>query len=381
MQALGTGESDFVRTRLTHSLEVAQLGRGLCRELDRLEFTPDRDLVEVICLAHDIGHPPFGHSGEVLLNERMKNHGGFGANPQNLRITTALEAKFADHGLDLTRATLDGLVKYPRLYDISDDSAKFTYAEDRELLAWIKEGNAVTSSVPLESQIADWADQMAYSVNDIEDSLKSGILEPSALKNRALEIRDFAAIRFAKQVERLGRSNGVPENIVGVTAISSLASELEERYLKPSSVRQRKINLKEWTSKTIKNLKAGCRIVPSGSNDASVRYRFRFDVSDEALALAALLQGIGQLLIFNDPRVTAVEEYGCCMIAEIFDHLVNHPDLLPEDFRELLSTGDYGGVHRIVCDFVSGMTDHYAQVFFQKLFPGKVDTPVQLAST
>src|SRR5581483_3426140 len=128
-------------TRLTHSIEVAQLGRGLCREIDR-EFDADQDLVETVCLAHDIGHPPFGHSGEHFLHAKMKGkNGGFGANPQNLRIVTLFETKYLDSGLDLTRATLDGLVKYPEFYDPARHrDSKFTYETDRDLLAWIKEG-------------------------------------------------------------------------------------------------------------------------------------------------------------------------------------------------------------------------------------------------
>jgi dGTPase len=140
-QVLGAGERDFYRTRLTHSIEVAQLGRGLCTELERV-FDPDQDLVETIGLAHDIGHPPFGHSGEAVLNERMTGeNGGFGANPQNLRIVTFLETKYLDSGLDLTRATLDGLVKYPELYSRKHaKDSSFTYEADCELLAWIKKG-------------------------------------------------------------------------------------------------------------------------------------------------------------------------------------------------------------------------------------------------
>src|SRR5947207_1767905 len=140
-QVLGVGERDFYRTRLTHSLEVAQLGRGMCAEL-KGEFRPDQDLVETICLAHDIGHPPFGHLGEEFLHRVMHKYGGFGANPQNLRVVTFLEVKFNDGGLDLTRATLDGLVKYPNIFNPGSDkmTCKFTYSEDKELLFWIKKG-------------------------------------------------------------------------------------------------------------------------------------------------------------------------------------------------------------------------------------------------
>src|ERR1700677_393711 len=126
-QVLGAGERDFYRTRLTHSLEVAQIGRGVCNEISNpKDFTMDTDLVEAICLAHDIGHPPFGHAGEAKLHQLLKDWGGFNGNAQNLRLMTVLEQKSTrtDYpGLNLTHATLDGLVKYPFPIDpsLSDD--------------------------------------------------------------------------------------------------------------------------------------------------------------------------------------------------------------------------------------------------------------------
>src|SRR6202795_1428652 len=136
-QVLGVGERDFYRTRLTHSLEVAQIGRGLCREISRpKEFAPDPDLVEAICLAHDIGHPAFGHSGETCLHEKMLCAGGFGANAQNLRIVCFVESKRPNGGLNLTRAMIDGLIKYPRLFDPERYAkcSKFVCRDDETLI-------------------------------------------------------------------------------------------------------------------------------------------------------------------------------------------------------------------------------------------------------
>ena len=147
-------------------------------------------MVETICLAHDIGHSAFGHPGEDTLNELMREYGGFGSNPQNLRIATFLEPKFKKGGLGLTRATLDGLVKYPVVYDPACSSCKprFTYASDAKTLEWIKEGVKDKFKKPIEGEIADWADEVAYSVNDIEDSLRAGLLSFVDLEMRAEEI-------------------------------------------------------------------------------------------------------------------------------------------------------------------------------------------------
>lgn len=378
-QALGTGESDFFRTRLTHSLEVAQLGRGLCRELDR-SFDPDQDLVEVICLAHDIGHPPYGHSVEELLNYRMSAFGGFGANPQNIRIVSALEAKFMDVGLDLTRATLDGLIKYPVLFDKVSSDAKFTYADDKELLDWVKSGLRNRRRLPLEAQIADWADQMAYSVNDIEDSLDAGILSLSGMRDRAGEIEKHAAKAFEKKMRHLDRPTTFPARVAGRTAVIDLANNLEERYLHPTTLRQRNINLKDWTSSTIKTFKLHCRIQPVDASESSVRYRHALILSDEAIAVAAMLQSVSRLLVFSDKRVTRLEEEGCRLVSETFDFLLAHPDQLPEDLRELHGKGRFSSLQRIVCDFVSGMTDQYARKFYDDVVAGQHSSVVQRVS-
>jgi dGTPase len=180
-QVLGAGERDFYRTRLTHSLEVAQIGRGICNEISNpKDFTIDTDLVEAICLAHDIGHPPFGHSGEGLLNGLTYAEGGFGANAQNLRVVTFVETKRKEGGLNLSRAALDGLTKYPTLFDwnkFRHKQPEFVYREHSSLLDWIKDGVRRPETTPVECQIAEWADTLAYSVNDIEDNFRAGIID------------------------------------------------------------------------------------------------------------------------------------------------------------------------------------------------------------
>ncbi|MFF4617111.1 deoxyguanosinetriphosphate triphosphohydrolase [Nonomuraea jabiensis] len=178
-ESLGGGQH-IPRTRLTHSLECAQVGREMGATLG-----VDPDLVETACLAHDLGHPPFGHNGEMALNALSASCGGFEGNAQSLRLLTRLEAKVLTEdgrsaGLNLTRAVLDASIKYPWTYE---KSAKFgVYDDDLPVFRWIRDG-APDGRVSFEAQIMDWADDVAYSVHDLEDALHSGHVTPEALRS------------------------------------------------------------------------------------------------------------------------------------------------------------------------------------------------------
>lgn len=362
-QVLGVGERDFYRTRLTHSLEVAQLGRGICAEV-RSGFEINPDLVETICLAHDIGHPAFGHFGEKILHEKMFAFGGFGANPQNIRLVTFLEAKYLEGGLDLTRATLDGLIKYPVLFSKekhpADKKPKFTYLEDKDLFDWIKKDVRNPERKPIESQIADWADQVAYCVNDIEDGLRAGLLNLLELEERAAEISLSVKGELKHDVPAITKT----------AAIRDRARSLQEKVVRPTNLRLRKINLKSWTSDVIKDLLHGIKIESTNPKEKCIRYQYSLLPTTTAEALAALLKSIAQKLIFEDPRVKTLEHKGGMILQRLFDTFLDNPSLLPLDFQQLID-GNETLKPRLVADFVAGMTDRYAYSYYSRLFePG-----------
>jgi dGTPase len=189
-QVVEVGSGDFPRTRLTHSLECAQIGREFGAVLGC-----DPDLVDAACLAHDLGHPPFGHNGESALAEFAAGCGGFEGNAQSLRLLARLEAKVPGAGLNLTRATLDATLKYP--WPAREGEVKFgVYADDAEVFDWVRRG-APPGQPCLEAQVMDWSDDVAYSVHDLEDGLQAGLITLGALRDPA-EQKAVAALTAAE---------------------------------------------------------------------------------------------------------------------------------------------------------------------------------------
>lgn len=248
-QVLGAGFDDFVRNRLTHSLEVAQIARELGESLGC-----DPDVVDSAALAHDLGHPPFGHNGEDALAQAAESCGGFEGNAQTLRLLTRLEAKSFDAagrsvGLNLTRATLAACVKYPWLRGEGPDTprhsgggAKFgVYADDAEVWAWIR-ADAEPLARPIEADVMDLADDIAYCVHDVEDGVVAGwfqlhAIEPGPVFAVAREWYDPAADddRLGGALDRLSRipqwlTGDVDGTTRGLAALKGLTSALIGRF-------------------------------------------------------------------------------------------------------------------------------------------------------
>ena len=247
-QVMEAGQDDFPRTRLTHSLEVAQVGRELGAALGC-----DPDLVDTACLSHDLGHPPFGHNGETALNELAKDIGGFEGNAQSFRLLTRLEPKAISPmsgprpgetiGLNLTRASLDAASKYP--WTRRSGTSKFgVYDDDADVFNWVRNGRSDDRSC-FEAQVMDWSDDVSYCVHDIEDAIYGGhlniaILDSTSGRGEVVEVArtwygdNFEAAKLDDALIRLGNLPSWPGSFDGtlksLSSLKNLTSTLIGRF-------------------------------------------------------------------------------------------------------------------------------------------------------
>lgn len=358
-QVFGVYEGDFFRTRLTHSLEVAQIAKGIA-----LNLGADTDLVEAICLAHDLGHPPFGHTGEYTLHELMRWYGGFEGNAQTFRILTRLERKHhAYDGLNLTYQTLDGVLKYKTCIDAAalaaaDGPVKGFYAQDRELVEEIIRYTGTGWQRSFECQIMDVADDIAYSVHDLEDSLKAGLITVADFRQppprRVVADVNARLASFGHQVT----SDVVRQELV------QIADRLEEQE-RVSGRAARKM----LTRDLIHEFASAVTLHPDGRIDAALPSRVRIEV----------LKAFESYKVIHNPRVTTLGHKGKEVLRRLFAVLDQGREsigLFPEDYGEAyeraLLDGDEHTRKRVICDFLSGMTDSYAMRFYSRLFvPGE----------
>jgi dGTPase len=359
-QVFGVYEGDFFRTRLTHSLEVAQIAKGIA-----LNLGADTDLVEAACLAHDLGHPPFGHTGEQVLHELMRPYGGFEGNAQSFRILTRLERKHEAYtGLNLTYQTLDAILKYKTCIDeaaliaASDGPVKGFYADDRPLADAIMQYTGTGERRSFECQIMDVADDIAYSVHDLEDSLKAGLLSVA-------DFRRVPTPRLVQEVNSHLRSLGrtVSEETVH-DELLQIANRLED--LERSSGRAA---WKMLTRDLIHDFACSVTLQPGERIDASPHNRLRIEV----------LKTFESHHVIYNPRVTTLGYKGKEVLRRLFAVLDQGKEsigLLPENWGEeyerALLDGNDSARKRIICDFLANMTDSYAMRFYSRLFvPGQ----------
>lgn len=309
-------EGDYYRTRLTHTLEVSQIARTIARALGANE-----DLVEAICLAHDLGHPPFGHSGEVALSRLMRDHGGFDHNKQSLRIVTQLESRYPEFpGLNLTWEVREGIVKHESEYDIAD--ATDYYPDLR--------GN-------LEAQIANAADELAYTAHDLDDGLRSGMVTPDMLEGITLwEILAESVGWRAMVLDDLSRHRAI-RRLIGLE-VTDLVHSTHQK-LRDSSV------------KSVEELQRLPYNVISFSEDMHRRNRQLKDFLYNNL--------------YRHHRVVRMAVKAERIINDLFQVYCNEPATLP---KHILDPVEERGRERTVCDYIAGMTDRFAVDEHSKLF-------------
>ena len=357
-QVVIVGQSDFPRTRLTHSLECAQIGRELGAALGA-----DPDLVDAACLAHDLGHPPFGHNGETALDEASAGCGGFEGNAQSLRVLTRLEAKVAhpdgaSAGLNLTRATLDAATKYP--WPRRDGTAKFgVYPDDEPVFAWLRTG-APEGRRCLEAQIMDWADDVAYSVHDVEDGLHSGHVSPAVLADADTRstVVELAADRYFD-----GPAGRLDEAATGLAGLSLWPIDFDgsQRAL---------IALKRMTSELIGRLSdaAVTATRTAYGNGPLTRYDADLVVPEPARAECAVLKAVADRFVMRRDDTVRMQARQREQLAALVDAVARHaPESLEPWLHEAWKQAvDDSARLRVVIDQVASLTDTSAATWFER---------------
>ncbi|WP_411359509.1 anti-phage deoxyguanosine triphosphatase [Pseudidiomarina salilacus] len=383
-QIMNVGENDFYRTRLTHSLEAAQIGTSLINQLAHVAsaqeqaLLPDLNLMETLCLAHDIGHPPFGHGGETALNYKMLGSGGFEGNGQTFRIVGKLEAYHSEHGMDLTRRSLLGLLKYPVLMpDLPQPPqaqqpgslaqwkpAKALFACDADLLDWVLEPLSSTDRAlfqqvqqldkspwqkslhkSFDASLMELADDIAYGVHDLEDAVVTGTLSETQWHAHLDKVVAELDGELADLVPRLG-----------VQLFSSSHSARKDAIGALVNIFVTAVRVQE---------------VLSDAEEPLIRYNATLP-SAERFLLDSLKAVVFEHVI-NQPSIQQLRYRSQNMLLDLYTAFYNEPmRLLPHNTRSrwqlAFETGGQVAADRILCDYIAGMTDDYAHRMYRNLF-------------
>lgn len=382
-QILGIGQNDFYRTRLTHSLEAAQIGTALVSQL-RLKtddqtrhYLPEDSLMEALCLAHDIGHPPFGHGGETALNYKMLASGGFEGNGQTLRIVAKLEPYTLEHGMDLSRRTLLGLLKYPVLQPDLLPSATLTanplnltawqpakaiFAADADILDWIlsplsandRQTFQQTDKLDyspfikaryksLDASIMELADDIAYGVHDLEDAIVLGNISAEQWHAHTAEEWQHLSPPLQQIMQQISTKLFCNEHHQRKDAIGSLVNLLISS-----------VQLYQVLPQCIEPL---------------IRYNARLEQEPQAI-LHRLKQVVYRCVICRSDIQQS--RFRCQnMLMALFDAFSSDPSrLLPANTQLRWHKAQDTLKTRVICDYISGMTDDYAEHMYRRLYAG-----------
>lgn len=389
-QIFGLHESDFYRTRLTHSMEVAQIGSGIVEQIITdgegqafMDWLPSFYLIEAICLAHDLGHPPFGHGGEVALNYMMRHHGGFEGNAQTLRILAKLGEYTPDNGIDLSRRASLGVLKYPAIYeDVVNTNAayqsllsnpevtdfktwnmrpwhppKSIYQEEETLFNWIlspfsqadrqlftqltpcEEGHARTQFKALDTTIMELADDIAYGIHDLEDAVAMKMVSRDLWQAEVMENAAFT-------------DNPLWEDV------------MTERLFSGSS-KARKHAVSKMVGIMVEHV-----FIAENSNFEHPLLRYQACLPDAQARILDLLKRFVFKNVITIPEVKGMEYKGQLIVLDLFKALEANADrLLPTNtYRKVQAAQTERERKRIISDYISGMTNTYASRLYEKLF-------------
>lgn len=370
-QVLSPSNGDFARTRLTHSLEVAQVGREMATALSL-----DPDVVDMACLAHDLGHPPFGHNGETALNSWAESIGGFEGNAQTLRLLVRIEPKVfstdgTSRGLNLTRASLDATCKYPWTVEESvrdsgaGKTAKFgVYSDDVEVFTWMRDG-APAKQKCIEAQVMDFADDVAYSVHDFEDAIVSGFINPRDLADRGAResLIDKISIWNGGELDRSQLSEAfqsLEANEFWLTSFSGDARDLA--------------TLKNLSSALIGEfVQASTKRTLQSAGSEVTRFQSQLLIPSSVRAQISVLKGLVSAFLMSHDSRRPFYEWQRALLLELSDALLaqNGKELDAYCSSAWALAQDEQEQRRVIVDQIASLTDQSALDLHNRLVGGR----------